>query len=53
MKLPVTCERGGFALIAPVSAEGQLIGLQLAPLSAAAPIAPWEPPHYADPGRVR
>ncbi len=48
VKLPVTCERGGFALIAPVSAEGQLIGLQLAPLSAAAPIAPWEPPHYAD-----
>jgi uncharacterized protein len=49
LKIPVTCERGGFALIAPVDAEGRLGGLQLAPLSAAAPIAPWEPPGYADP----
>jgi hypothetical protein len=44
----VTCERGGFALIAPVSPDGLLGGLQIAPLSAAAPIAPWEPPGYAD-----
>ncbi len=49
IKLPVTCERGGFALIATVSAERQLSGLQLAPLSAAAPIAPWQAPVYADP----
>ncbi|HEX3977680.1 MAG TPA: alpha/beta fold hydrolase [Solirubrobacteraceae bacterium] len=49
VKVPVTCERGGFALIAPVSAEGRLGGLQIAPLSAAAPVAPWEPPRYADP----
>src|SRR5690242_6095528 len=49
VRVPVTCERGGFALIAPVSADGQLMGLQLAPISAAAPIAPWEPPNYADP----
>ena len=49
VKLPVTCERGGFAVIAPVDAEGRLGGLQLAPLSAAAPIAPWEAPGYADP----
>ncbi|MGH2896259.1 MAG: alpha/beta fold hydrolase [Solirubrobacteraceae bacterium] len=48
VKVPVTCERGGFSLIAPVSDQGQLGGLQLAPLSAAAPIAPWEPPRYAD-----
>ncbi|MFZ1997276.1 MAG: alpha/beta fold hydrolase [Solirubrobacteraceae bacterium] len=49
VKVPVTCERGGFALVAPVDAADQLGGLQLAPLSAAAPIAPWEPPAYADP----
>ena len=49
VKVPVTCERGGFALIAAVSDEGKLGGLQIAPLSAAAPIAPWEPPGYTDP----
>jgi hypothetical protein len=51
VKVPVTCERGGFALIAPVTEQGQLAGLQLAPLAAAEPIAPWEPPPYADPDR--
>ena len=49
VKVPVTCERGGFALIAAASDEGKLSGLQIAPLSAAAPIAPWEPPGYTDP----
>ena len=49
VKVPVICERGGFTLIAPVSEQGELGGLQLAPLSAAAPMAPWEPPGYADP----
>jgi uncharacterized protein len=49
VKVPVSCEKGGFALIAPVSEAGQLAGLQLAPLSAAAPIAPWAPAGYADP----
>ena len=49
VKVPVTCERGGFALVASVSEEGQLGGLQLAPPGAAEPIAPWEPPAYADP----
>ncbi|MGN6867770.1 MAG: alpha/beta fold hydrolase [Solirubrobacteraceae bacterium] len=48
VKIAVTCERGGFALIAPVTERGQLAGLQLAPLAAAEPIAPWEPPAYAD-----
>jgi dienelactone hydrolase len=50
VKVPVTCEHGGFALIAPVTEAGQLAGLQLAPLSAAEPIAPWQAPAYADPG---
>jgi len=49
IKVAVTCERGGFALIAPVTEQSQLAGLQLAPLGAAEPIAPWEPPAYADP----
>jgi uncharacterized protein len=49
VRVPVTCERGGFALIASVSEQGLLGGLQLAPPGAAAPIAPWEPPAYADP----
>jgi dienelactone hydrolase len=48
VKVPVTCERGGFALIASVSEQGQLGGLQLAPPGAAAPIAQWEPPAYID-----
>lgn len=49
VKVPVTCQTGGFTLIAPVTAGGLLAGLQLAPLSAAAPVAPWERPAYADP----
>jgi uncharacterized protein len=49
VKVPVICERGGFALVASVSEQGQLGGLQLAPPGAAEPIAPWEPPAYVDP----
>ena len=49
VKVPVVCQSGGFALIAPVAPDGRLAGLQLAPLGAAAPIAPWEAPGYADP----
>jgi uncharacterized protein len=48
VKVPVTCECGGFALIASVSEQGQLAGLQLTPPGAAAPMASWEPPAYAD-----
>ncbi|MGH2871272.1 MAG: alpha/beta fold hydrolase [Solirubrobacteraceae bacterium] len=51
VRVPVRCERGGFTLIASMGPEGQLAGLQLAPSSAAAPIAPWEPPADADPTR--
>ncbi len=50
VKVPVTCEHGGFAVVGPVTEQGQLAGLQLAPLAAAEPIAPWEPPAYADSG---
>jgi dienelactone hydrolase len=49
VKVGVTCKHGGFAVIAPVTEQGQLAGLQLAPPGAAEPIAPWEPPAYADP----
>lgn len=44
VKVAVSCEHGGFALIAPVTEQGQLAGLQLAPPGAAEPLAPWEPP---------
>jgi hypothetical protein len=49
VKVLVSCEHGAFAVLASVSEPGQLGGLQLAPPSAADPIAPWEPPEYADP----
>jgi dienelactone hydrolase len=50
VKVPVTCEHGGLAVVVSVTEAGQLAGIQLAPASAAEPIAPWEPPGYADPG---
>jgi hypothetical protein len=31
VKIPVTCERGGFTLVAAVTEQGQLLSLQLAP----------------------
>ena len=49
VKVPVTCVRGGFSIAAAVREDGRLLSLQLAPLDAALPIAPWEPPAYADP----
>jgi hypothetical protein len=49
VKVPVGCDRGGFTLVAVVTDEGRLLSLQLAPPDAAEPIAPWQPPHYADP----
>ncbi|HEX3425058.1 MAG TPA: alpha/beta fold hydrolase [Acidimicrobiales bacterium] len=48
VKVPLVCERGAMALVASISAAGELTGLQLAPPEAAAPTAPWEPPEYAD-----
>jgi uncharacterized protein len=50
VKVPVTCAQDGFTLVVSVSEAGRLLGLQLAPPSAAAPVAPWEPPNYADRG---
>jgi hypothetical protein len=48
VKVPVTCERGALTLIVSVTSAGQLTGLQLAPPEAIEPLAPWEPPAYAD-----
>jgi dienelactone hydrolase len=45
----VAFDGGARALIVTVTPDGRLGGLQLAPAEAAAPIAPWEPPGYADP----
>jgi hypothetical protein len=50
VKVPVSCERGALTLVVSVSEAG-LTGLQLAPASAAEPVAPWEPPAYADPSK--
>jgi uncharacterized protein len=51
VRVPVTCERGAFTLVATVTDDGWLAGLQLAPPSAAEPTQPWRPPDYADPAR--
>ncbi len=48
VRIPVTCSHGALAVVVSV-AGGQLTGIQLAPASAAEPVAPWEPPGYADP----
>src|SRR5262249_35844994 len=47
--VPVSCEGGGFTVIASAGPDGLLGSLQLAPPEAAAPIAPWEAPDYAAP----
>lgn len=51
VKVAVTCQRGAMALVASVTALGQLTGIQLAPPSAAGPVAPWVPPGYVDVSR--
>jgi dienelactone hydrolase len=48
VKVPVSCEHGTLTLVISVTKAG-LTGLQLAPASAAEPVAPWEPPAYVDP----
>ncbi|MFI6738834.1 alpha/beta hydrolase family protein [Nonomuraea sp. NPDC050451] len=47
VSVPVTCERGGLAVVMSVDDAGLLNGLRLAPLDAAV----WEPPVYARPER--
>ncbi len=49
VRVPLVGEHGSVVLVVSVNAEGWLMGLQLAPASAAGPATPWEPPDYADP----
>ena len=62
VKVPVTFERATATVaVGLVGEEGEageegggdegpwIIGIQLLPASAAAPVAPWDPPAYADP----
>lgn len=49
VKVPVACEHGELTVVISVTEASQLTGIQLAPASAAEPIAPWEPPSYANP----
>ena len=50
VKIPVTFERRtGTVAVGLAAEEGWVTGIQLLPASAAAPVAPWEPPPYADP----
>jgi dienelactone hydrolase len=51
VRIPVTFERGEMTVIVSVTDDGWLAGIQLAPVSAAEPARPWEPPPYADPGK--
>jgi len=54
VKVPVTFEHATATVVVGLAGEeGQqawLTGIQLLPASAAAPLVPWEPPPYADPG---
>lgn len=49
VKIPIECEQGSMTLVISLAATGELVGIQLAPLSAAKPTSPWEPPSYASP----
>ena len=49
VKIPVTCERGAFALLMAIDQAGSLQGLQFAPPEAAEPVHPWQPPSYVNP----
>jgi uncharacterized protein len=49
VKIRVDCEHGAFAVVASVTGQGQLAGLQLMPPGAAEPLAAWASPEYADP----
>jgi uncharacterized protein len=51
VRVPVACEHGAMTVVGSLTAQGELTGLQLAPPTAAEPIAPWEPAHDVDTGR--
>lgn len=47
VKIPIECQRGYMTFVISLATTGELVGIQLAPPSAAKPTAPWEPPDYA------
>ena len=49
VRVPLTCQHGNLAAVVSVTDQGWLMGIQLAPATAAEPAGPWEPPGYADP----
>jgi dienelactone hydrolase len=49
VRIPVTFERGQLTILVSISDGGWLTGIELAPASAAQPVAAWEPPSYVDP----
>ncbi|NNN13530.1 MAG: alpha/beta fold hydrolase [Acidimicrobiaceae bacterium] len=48
VKVPLACEKGAMTLIVSMTESLDLVGLQLATITAAAPTAEWEPPNYVD-----
>ncbi|HUY97350.1 MAG TPA: alpha/beta hydrolase [Verrucomicrobiae bacterium] len=50
VKIPVICQRGALTVVVSVQDTSWLVGIQVASATAADPIAPWEPPAYADQG---
>lgn len=50
VKVPVTFTDGAVAVVVSMAGSGELVGIQLAPLSAMSPTE-WELPSYADPAR--
>ncbi|MBI3216724.1 MAG: alpha/beta fold hydrolase [Mycobacterium sp.] len=50
-KIPVTCERGAFAVIVAIDQAGAVVGLRIAPPGAVEPVQPWQPPPYVDAAR--
>jgi uncharacterized protein len=51
VKILLGCEHGSVGVVAAVNEQGQLSALQLTAPEATRPIAPWQPPDYADSDR--
>ncbi|HEY4332845.1 MAG TPA: hypothetical protein VGM78_09765, partial [Ilumatobacteraceae bacterium] len=49
VRLVVDFERGSLGVVITMTTDGALTGIQLTAPEAAAPLAPWQPPEYADP----